>query len=132
MMPITYTIDPELGLISTEVTGALTTAETLEYFKNLASDPGCPEQAIEIVDFSEVTDFSLQYSQMHTITQEYQPTKATKEIVATIFHCPSDLAYGIGRMLQTLHEIANPNHVACLAKSQEDVERVITDVRSGG
>ena len=129
-MPIAYTFDSELGLISTKVTGVLTTADTLEYFKDLASDPNCPEEAIEVVDFSAVTDFSLQYSEMRGITQEYQPAKATKNIVATVFYCPSDLAYGIGRMLQALHEIANPQHVVHLTRSLGEMERVMTDLPS--
>ena len=129
-MPITYTFDHDLRLIRTKATGALSTPETLEYFKRLTSDPGCPDEAIEIVDFSWVTHFTFDYSEMCTITKQYQPIKTTKRIPATIFVCPSELQYGIGRMLEALHGIANPEHVVRVTRSPEDQEEVIDALRS--
>ena len=93
-------------------------------------DNTVPNATIEIVDFSEVTDFSLDYAQIHQITKEYQPAKATRGIIATVFCCPSDVAYGIGRMLETLHSSANPNHEVRLVRSQADVEQVVSELRS--
>jgi hypothetical protein len=129
-MAISYTFDHDLDLIRTKVAGDLTVEQTFEYFKRLSSDSDCPDAAIEIVDFSDVTDFSLQYSQIRTITQQYQPTKATKHILATIFYCSSDLEYGIGRMLMVLHNMTNPQHAVSLTRSQEDLEQIIKELRS--
>ena len=129
-MAISYTFDHDLGLIRTAVAGDLTVEQTFEYFKRLSSDPDCPDAAIEIVDLSNVTDFSLQYSQLRSITQQYQPTKAIKQILATVFYCSSDLEYGIGRMLLVLHNMANPQHVVSLARSQEDLEQIVKELRS--
>ena len=104
-MPINYSFDQEQGLILTNVTGKLSIAITEDYFERLHQDKECPERAIEVVDFSNVTDFAIQYGEMKRITETYQHAKLTKGILATIFNCSSNLSYGIARMLQTLHEI---------------------------
>lgn len=124
-MPITYAFDTKRSLINTKVSGILSMEDTIAYFEELQKNPLCPARAIEIVDFSEATDFVLQYSQMRSITQNYQLTKKTKEIVATVFLCPSDLSYGIGRMLQVLHHMNNPDHVVEVIKNRDELEEFI-------
>jgi hypothetical protein len=130
-MSITYTFDRDSGLIKSTPAGMLTVDDTLEYFRRLASDPDCPEAAIEIVDFSQVTDFKLRYSELGMITQHFQPTKAAKRILATVFVCTSELSYGIGRTLQALYEGAEPRHVVRLASSPEELENVIKECGPG-
>jgi hypothetical protein len=129
-MTITYSLDPEQRLILTRVSGALTIALTEDYFARLQQDNDCPEDAIEIVDFSGVTDFALHYSEMSAITRRYQSTKSTRGIRATVFNCTSDLSYGIARMLQTLHEIANEKHEVIITRSQEELAKCIEELRS--
>ena len=51
-------------------------------------------------------------------------------IRATIFHCTSDLPYGIARMLQTLHQIANPKHKVIITKSEEELAKCIGELES--
>ena len=129
-MPITYSFDQERQLILTKVTGVLTIAQTEDYFERLQQDCDCPGQAIEIVDFSDVSDFEIHYNEMSEITRRYQGTKTTKSIRATIFNCPSDLSYGIARMLQTLHEIANKKHKVIITRSQEELYECIKELQS--
>jgi hypothetical protein len=129
-MPITYSFDQSRKLILTRVTGALTIALTEDYFERLQQDSECPEEAIEIVDFSSVSDFAIHYGEMSEITRKYQKAKTTKRILATIFNCPSNLSYGIGRMLQTLHEIANEKHKVIITRSQGEMDRRIEELRS--
>jgi hypothetical protein len=129
-MPITYSFDQERRLIVTKVIGELTIALTEDYFSRLQQDSNCPEDAIEIVDFSGATDFALHYGEMSKITQRYQGTKSTMDIRATVFNCTSDLSYGIARMLQILHEIANEKHTVIITRSQEELSKSIEDLRS--
>ena len=129
-MPITYTCDRDRQLILTKVDGVLDAAKTTEYFARLQQDPECPDDAIEIVDFTDVTDFTLQYSEMRAITQKYQSTKWTKKILATIFNCTSDLSYEIGRMLQALHQVANEQHIVHIARSEEELAKYIETIRA--
>jgi len=129
-MPITYSFNPDQGLILTRVTDELNIALTEDYFARLQQDEDCPENAIEIVDFSGVTDFAIHYGEMSKITDSYQGTKSTKGILATVFNCPSDLSYGIARMLQTLHELANEKHTVIITRSQKELTRCIEKLRT--
>jgi len=129
-MPITYSIDQERRLILTKVTGNLSIALTEDYFARLQQDDTCPDDAIEIVDFSGVTDFAIQSGEMREITQTYQSTKSTRDIRATVFNCTSDLSFGIARMLQTFHEIANKNHMVIITRSQEELTQCIKALQS--
>lgn len=129
-MPITYAFNHDRGLILTRVTGELSIDMTYDYFSRLQQDRDCPEKAIEIVDFSDVTDFAIHYGEMRNITTRYQSTKSTKNLRATIFNCTSELSYGIARMLQTLHELANVDHVVMITQSQEELHRCIEKLRS--
>ncbi len=62
------------------------------------------------------------YLECTLITKNYQKPKSTQKINKTIFVCESDLAYGIGRMLQTLHDITNPNHKVTLVRSDSEIK----------
>ncbi len=129
-MPITYSIDQERRLVLTKVSGALSIAITTDYFERLQQDKDCPERAIEIVDFSDVTDFILQYGEMREITETYQSTKSKRDILATVFNCTSELSYGIARMLQTLHEITNEKHNVIITRSQEELAECVEKLQS--
>ena len=129
-MPITYSFDQERRLIVTKVIGELTTALTEDYFARVDQDMNCPEAAIEIVDFSGVTDFAMNYGDMRKITQRYQRTKSTRDVQATFFNCTFDLSYGVARMLQTLHQIANAKHTVIITRSQEELDNCIEELRS--
>jgi len=129
-MPITYSFDQERNLVLTKVTGELSTAVTEDYFERLLQDKDCPSEAIEIVDFSGVTDFTIHYADMRKIVMIYQMTKSTRNIWATIFSCKSDLSYGIARMLEALHEIANKDHKVIVTRSQEELDKHIEALRS--
>ncbi|MBU8923237.1 MAG: hypothetical protein KOO63_15565 [Bacteroidales bacterium] len=129
-MPITYSFDHDRRLILTKVTGELDLALTEEYFALLQQDDKCPDKAIEIVDFSAVSDFSIHYGEMSRITDIYQGTKSGKDIQATIFNCTSKLSYGIARMLQALHEFANDKHIVIITRSNGELEKCIEDLRS--
>ena len=128
-MPITYSFDQERSLILTRVTGRLSISITEDYFARLEQDEDCPADAIEVVDFSGVTDFALQFGEMRRITQTYQRTRSTRNIRATIFACTSDLSYGIARMLQALHDIANKRHSVIITASEEELATCIRELR---
>jgi len=129
-MPITYSFDQERGLVLTRATGKLSIAITEDYFARLQQDKNCPKGAIEIVDFSGISDFAIQFGEMKKITETYQSTKSARDIRATVFNCTSDLSYGIARMLQTLHEITNMKHTVIITRSREELDKCIEELRS--
>jgi len=129
-LSITYTIDRNRQLILTRISGDLTITETIEYFNRLKQDYDCPNKAIEMVDFTEVTDFSIHYGDMRIIIQKFQGTKTTKKILATIFNCPTPLSYGIGRMLQALHETVNEQHHVAITKCEQEMIEYVKHLRT--
>jgi hypothetical protein len=129
-MPISYTFDHQKHQIHTTVTGELTLESTIDYFTRLAQDPECPDSAIEIVNFTDVTDFRIRFTQMENIVTGYQEPKGRYNILATIFYCPSDLSYGIARMLEVHHSLVNMEHIVMLARTPSELEELIQSLRS--
>lgn len=124
-MSIEYTVSQNGLRIDTYPEGVLDTKETIDYFGRLKNDKKIKQGAVEIVYFKKVTNFNISYSESENITISYQEPKALQMIEATIFVCDTDLAYGIGRMLQTFHEITNPKHKVVVVRSESELENVI-------
>jgi hypothetical protein len=66
------------------------------------------------------------------ITKSYQEPKALQMIDTTIFICETDLAYGIGRMLQAFHKITNPKHKVVVLRSESELKKVISEAEQDG
>jgi hypothetical protein len=128
-MPIEYEISQDGKRIYVFPKGVLDTQLTVEYFKKLEADPSIKPNAIEIVDFSEVTDFRISYVDSQNITQSYQKPKSSQMIHATLFICNSTVAFGIGRMLQTLHEITNPKHRVFIVKTDDELKEKLDELQ---
>lgn len=124
-MAIKYQVAQNGLRIETFPAGVLDTKATLDYFEKLQKDHSIKQGAIEIVYFKEVADFKISYLESVEITNSYQKPKNIQLISATVFVCETDLAYGIGRMLQTMHEIANPAHRVVVVRSGNDLEEVV-------
>jgi hypothetical protein len=121
-MSIEYEVSQDGKRINVFPKGILDTKQTNDYFKELANHPSLKPNAIEIVDFSEVTDFKMSYIDSQNITEHYQKLKSAKSVYATIFIAKSTVAFGISRMFQALHEITNPEHRVFIAKTNDELE----------
>ena len=124
-MAIEYHVTQNGRRINTYPKGVLDTKETIDYFNRIKNDSKIKQGAIEIVYFKYVTDFRISYLESEEITKIYQEAKSSQMIDKTIFVCESDLAYGIGRMLQTFHEITNPNHEVVVIRYESELENVL-------
>ena len=127
-MSIEYNVSQNGLRIEAFPKGVLDIKETIDYFGRLKNDKKIRHGAIEIVYFKQVTDFKISYSESEKITKSYQEPKSTQMIYATIFVCETDLAYGIGRMLQAFHEITNPEHKVVVVRSEGEIENEINKV----
>lgn len=127
-MTIEYNVSQDGLRIETFPKGVLDIEQTIEYFDRIQSDKKIKPGAIEIVYFTHVTDFRLSFSESDNITEIYQEPKRKQLIDATIFVCKKDLAYGIGRMLQTLHEIKNPEHKVVVVRYENEINNAINSV----
>ena len=120
-MTIEYKVSQNGLRIETYPRGILDVNETINYFARLKNDKNIMKGAIEIVYFKYVTDFKISYSESQKISRSYHEPKALQMIDATIFICETDLAYGIGRMLQTFHEITNPEHKVTVLRIESEL-----------
>lgn len=128
-MSIEYNVSQNGLIIETFPSGVLDIKQTICYFDRLQVDNRIKNEAIEIVNFNKVKDFKISFVESQSITQSYQAPKEHKEINATIFVCEIELAYGIGRMLQTYHEITNPKHKVMIVRSEVELESAIKKIR---
>ena len=128
-MTIEYSVSQDGLRIEAFPGGTLDMSETIDYFGRLKSDTRIAEGAVEIVYFKEVTDFRISYLESESIAERYQEPRATRMINATIFVCETDLAYGIGRMLQALHEITNPDHRVVVVRSVSELQKEMDDIQ---
>ncbi len=83
-----------------------------------------------ITQFEEALTITISYEDMRFITQVYQIAKSEKSISGTIFLAKTDIAYGIARMLHTLHQIANEHHTVKIVRSEEELNETIEQLRS--
>ena len=120
-MSIEHTVSQGGLRIEAFPSGVLDMDETIDYFNRLKTDTRIAEGAIEVVYLRKVTDFRISYLESESIAERYQVPRATRMIKTTIFVCETDLAYGIGRMLQALHEITNPEHRVVVVRSEGDI-----------
>lgn len=126
-MAIEYKVSQNGLRIETFPKGVLDIEQTIDYFSRIENDK-IKHGAIEIVYFTHVTDFRISYLESEKITKSYQKPKSKRLIDATIFICKTDLAYGIGRMLQTFHEITNPKHKVVVVRSENEINNAIKAV----
>ena len=124
-MTIAYHVSQDGLRIETFPRGVLDIRKTIDYFKKLRSDTKIRPGAIEIVYFKHVTDFNISYSDSEKIVRSYEDPQRERRIDGTIFVCENDLSYGIGRMLQTLHEMANPGRRVAVIRSEDGIGAAI-------
>jgi hypothetical protein len=122
---VEYFISQDGKRIDTRPEGVLDYKDALNYFGRLKNDGRVKKDAIEIIHFNKVTDFKFSYIESQNIASSFQEPREIKMLKATIFVCESELAYGIGRMLQTLNEIANPNHTVLVVRSDHELEELL-------
>lgn len=128
-MPIEYKVSQDGKRIDVSPKGVLDSKQTIDYFKKLETDPSIKPNAIEVVDFSEVTDFRISYLSSQDITEKYQAPKSAQMIQATLFVCKSTVSFGIGRMLQALHEISNPQHKVFIVKTDDEIKELLAKLQ---
>ncbi len=124
-MPIKYEYDPNLNIVRCRPYGEISTLEVGIYFKEILNDDGVRTDFVEVVHFENVTNFLFSSDEASTITNAYNELKDEKKVRATVFIGMADLHFGVARMMQTLFEINDPEHVVHVVRNEEEADRVI-------
>lgn len=97
-MPMEYRIDPEQRVVFMRGWGRVTFADALAHQQALRADPEFRGDLRELIDFSEVTELVVSYTELSTLAQGTPfGTGAFRAVVLS-----SDLVFGIARMYQAL------------------------------
>jgi len=123
-------MDREARLLWAMPEGELTTRETLDYFAQVAAVPDLPNDMIEIVDFSRVTNLVSSYTGAVQITQSYWSVGLGDRIIATVFVGGSDLGLDMARMIQGLHQLRRPKHPLRVTRSIADIDAIVAELRA--
>lgn len=124
---VKYNVSADGKRIDAFPRGILQIKDAMDYFRRLSEDKNIEQGAVEIVHFKDVTDFKMSYSEMGTIAEGFQIPKSVQKINQTIFVCETTVAYGIGRMLQTLNEITNPESNIIIARTEDELENLLKE-----
>lgn len=118
-MPVAYRYDAETNLVDIDCFGRLTIVEIRRYFEDLEADESMGTGVVEIVDLTRVEDFSLDSSQARLMPDAYRAANEKHDIRATLLVCPSEVLYGMGRMIQAYFHVHLSGHVFELFRSRE-------------
>lgn len=100
-MPTHYELNRAKGIVRSWATGVLTEDESRAHYKKLAADPEFDSSFDQICDLTDVTDLEASRS----FLQELAMKSVFSENSRRAFVAPSDLHFGLARMLQVFCDI---------------------------
>ena len=102
-MAIEYEIDQSLRLIRTTCRGVVRFADVVAHFGELRTHPELPEGPDVLLDFTELETFP-DSEHIRSVALEVRSLQPSIKCRNCALVCPSDLAFGIGRMFEMATE----------------------------
>ncbi len=124
-MPLRYTYDPGEKLLVTHCCGRITMHDLLDHFRKVEADHRIGPDYVELVTFDDEVEILFTARDAQQIPSVYKGLKERKKIRATVFAGETPLSFGVGRMMESLHEVYNPEDTVCVVHSQEEARRWI-------
>lgn len=104
-MPVRYSIDKRLNLVTVTFRGKVTLAEQVCTMRAYASDPDYDAGQHGLMDMSDCTMDEHYFEEMRQLAWSLQKAYAGKGAMgARAVYAPGDVAYGLCRILQSLME----------------------------
>jgi hypothetical protein len=130
-MAITYKYDQSRNLLLAEAKGVISVQELLIYFENVSEDLNIKSGFIEVVDLSEVTDLQISYSSAQKMTKGWDKWEH-KSHKGSIMYAPTDLSFGILRMMQTLIDMepGSKEILHLVTRNKDDIPELIRKIRA--
>lgn len=119
-MSITYSYDPDSGILRTRCTGRVTLEDTLEHFDQVASDPNVPAGCKALLDLTQMESLP-ETRQVRSVADalDRRPKPLRSEPWAIV--AGRDAMYGLSRMFQVFLEQAGIE--SRVFRSEEEAER---------
>jgi hypothetical protein len=121
-MPATYEIDKQRRLVISTVLDKLTVADALGHQEKLLKDPDFDPGFSQIIDVTRATLSGLEASDIRKIAERnvFSPGSRRAIVVST------NLAFGFGRMFETLREDAGENGIRVFRDLDEAVDWILS------
>lgn len=121
-MPATYEIDKERRLVITTVFEQLTVADALAHQEQLSKDPDFDPGYSQLIDLTRADVSEIAATDVRRIAERniYSPESLRAIVVS------SNVAYGLGRMFETLRESAGENGIRVFRDLDEAVDWLLS------
>ena len=129
-MPVPYTYDSVRNTVDCRPYGAVVISEVVGFFNAVLADDDVRGGAIEVVYLNGVDDFQFSSAEAGVIPRKILEVRQQKGLRATVFIADGALHYGMARMIQTLHELADDNYPACIVRDEAELENTLEEFRT--
>ncbi|MGV1098274.1 hypothetical protein ACUUL3_02560 [Thiovibrio sp. JS02] len=129
-MPQTYTYNAAENVLTSISSGRITLSDIMNHFSMVERDPLVQADYIELVTFSEDVEILFNSTEAKNIPAAYKKLKANKGIRATVFLGATPLTFGIGRMMESMHEVFNPEDDVRVVHTMAEARREIEAIRA--
>ena len=129
-MTIQYKYDDEHNHVIVTPTCSISSTEIYEYFNQLIHDSSIKSKFLEIVDFNNVEDFILKYSDLEKL-EEASKLLVEKGHKTTLICAYSKRSQEIAKMMMPLFQSVKLNLILCQSESKFEMNlRAITGQRT--
>lgn len=129
-MAIRYQYDPAENILHTYCTETLSAADILGHFDKVKEDLSIKKDYIELVYLDQTSEIGFTADQANKYPRHFANMKDKTGIRATIFIGQSILHFGIGRMLENIHDIHNVDDDIRVVRSREEATEQIKEIRT--
>ena len=127
-MPVPYTYDSARNTIDCRPHGVVVISDVVAFFDAVLSNDEVREGAIEVVYIGGVDDFQFSSAEAGVIPQKILELRVQRGLRATVIIADGVLHYGIARMIQILHELADENYPARIIRSESQLENTLSEL----
>lgn len=125
-MAVEYTYDEEAQIVHARPTGVLDPQQIIDYFERLTADDSVLPGFFEVVDFTELADIQVSFSQTTAMRLSYGILKKSKKVRASLLIGSDDFRYGMARMLVGAF---GDEHLGFAVRTMEEAMQRIEELR---
>lgn len=119
-----YKIISDKNLLWYKPTGIMRGKVIMAYIKGVLEDPDYQAGLLEFIDLSGVSEWQLSLAEIEHVTHfDSIDMSPIKKIAKTGIYAPTDIAFGMARMYQSLAERYHA-HI-CISKQMQEVVRYL-------
>ncbi len=129
-MPITYRYDKDTNIVQTRANGLVSTRDMLNYVTSVIEDVRIKEGFVEIIDFQNVRDLMVSYSELTPFLDAWQDY-VRMGCRAVVIYAPNDLGFGTFRMLKSFLVITDEaaEDLFMVVRSKEGLDQTLSKLQ---